>query len=47
MRKVGLIILVLLGTLLIVRWCVRFVAQDRCLDQGGRWDSRTASCQRR
>jgi hypothetical protein len=40
-----LLLAVLLIGILFVLWFRGFVAQDRCLDAGGRWNSGTRSCE--
>ena len=47
MRKyrISLIVLILLAILLIWFWNSEWLAIDRCLDGGGRWDEASGSCQ--
>jgi hypothetical protein len=42
---IGLFVLILLAAGLIWFWNSEWLATDRCLDDGGRWDKTTRSCQ--
>lgn len=40
-----LLLVALMLVVAIARWLAGFVAQDRCLDSGGRWNGETRSCE--